>query len=179
MTLSMKNIAVGAFILVAILALVWFTFPRLSKAASPQGAVYTAAGTFDGIVVSLSAPGANATSSSILNTTGNDLYVTGEKVECENVGTAKTAYTGTGLAAQTVTIATSSAATPATNSNTNTLPIMTIATTTTQFGISSSTQGTPGNGLISNVWAAGSYMTFFVNATSTATCTLGVDVVGS
>lgn len=181
MTLSLKNYLIaGTVILVALVVtlVTWFAFAHKTFGASPQGSEYFN-GNFAGAVISLANPGANATSTSILNTTGNDLYVTGEKVACENVGTAKTAYTGAGLASQTVTIATSSTAAPASNGNTNTLPVVTIATSTTQFDLSSSTAGTPGNGLVSNIWAAGAYMTFTVNATSTATCTVGVDYIGS
>ena len=131
--------------------------------------------------VNLANPGANATSSSYLNNSTVDWYVTGVKALCEGVGTSKTAYTGTGLASLTVAIATSSTAAPATNSNTN-YPggaLMTIATSSTLFGISSSTVAVPGNGLPGIIWASGTYLTFTTNATNTAICTFGADYTSS
>ena len=151
--------------------------PRLAFGASPAGSSFNDAKQF-AVAINLATPGANATSTSILNTDGNDRYITSEKVACEGVGTAKTAYTGAGLASQTITIATSSTAAPIGNANTNTLPVITIATSTANFGIASSTAMTPGNNLVSNIWAANSYLTFTVNATSTALCTIGVDTIG-
>lgn len=167
---------VGAIVIVGLVMI--YLLSAKAHAASPQGSTYFN-GNFAGTVISMAAPGANATSTSILNTTGNDLYITGEKLLCENVGTSKTAYTGAGLASVTFTAATSSTAAPAINANTNTLPVMTLATSSVQFTLSSSTAGTPGNGLVSNLWLAGSYLTFFANATNTANCTVGVDYAGS
>lgn len=133
---------------------------------------------FAGIAVNLANPGANATSSSVLNTDANDRYVTVMRYACQNIGTSKTAYTGSGLQSLNVTAATSSTAAPATNANTNSVQSgpTNIGTSTTQFAVASSTSGSSN---ISLVWASGSYMTFSTNATNTAQCTFGVDYIGS
>lgn len=163
-------------LLVAIVALL-LILPRLTQAASPAGSQFGDSKQA-AVAINLSAPGVNATSTSLINTDGNDRFITSEKAVCEGVGTSKTAYTGTGLSAITLTLATSTTANPASNANTNTLPVITIGTSTPNFGISSSTVGTPGNNLVSNIWLAGSALTITANATNTATCTVGVDYIG-
>jgi len=146
----------------------------VATSASPAGSTGRSAFQFNSYGNNLSAPGTNGTSTSILNNTGQDLYVSGEYAGCEGVGTSKAAYTGAGLASLTVTAATSSTAAPASNSNTNTLPVITIATSTPQYTLASSTAAFTGSGSVSLLWLAGSYMTFTVNATNTAICTFGV-----
>lgn len=124
--------------------------------------------------VNLAAPGANATSSSILNPTGQDVYVTAIKVGCEGVGTSKTAYSGTGLASLTFSVATTSTAAPAAQgANTINGGTFTIGTSTSYYAAASSTAVL--NGSYTIIWGAGSYLTFFTNATNTAICTFGVD----
>ena len=75
---------------------------------STQGSTGTTARQYNVYGVNLSAPGANATSTSILNSTGNDLYISAIKVGCEGLGTSKTAYTGAALANLLLSVATSS-----------------------------------------------------------------------
>lgn len=148
-----------------------------------QGGTFNTA-RYAGIAVNLASPGANATSSSILNSSSNDYFITKIGVGCESLGTSRTAYTGGGLAALTLSIATSSTAAPASNSNVNvvgTAPL-TIATSTANFVVASSTTNgtsTVGSSLVSNIWKAGSYLTFTTNATNTAVCTFGVDYMSS
>ena len=153
------------------------SYPKANLGASPAGSTFGDAKQAM-IAINLAAPGANATSTSILNSDGNDRFITSEEVSCEGVGTSKTAYTGAGLASLTLTVATSSTAAPASNANSNTLPVITIATSTAYFGIASSTVGAPGNSSVSNVWAANSDLTFTANATNTALCTVGVKYIG-
>lgn len=145
--------------------------------AAPAGSNYTDQKLY-AVTVNLANPGANGTSTSILNPSATDYFVTGISVGCENVGTSKTAYTGTGLAALTLTVATSATAAPATNANTNVVNENTLGTSTPQFVVSSTT---PATGVVgtNGIWAAGSYMTFTTNATNTALCTFGVNVLGS
>ncbi len=126
--------------------------------------------------------GGNGTSSSILNNSTNDWYISSIKVGCENVGTSQTAYTGAGLASLTLKVATSSTAAPATNANTNLVGggSITLGTSTAQFGISTSTLGVAnGSPAVYIIWAAGTYMTFTTNATNTAVCSFGVDYFSS
>lgn len=136
--------------------------------------------------VNLGAPGSNATTSSIYNGTGNDLFVTHVIVGCQGVGTSKTAYTGAGLASLTVYAATTSTSNPANVTNANKVGggNLVIGTSTAQFMEASSTSaglatGLGGSNLVNNIWPASSYMTFTTNATNTAVCTFGVGVTSS
>lgn len=158
-----------------------YQFPQVSQLAgtSAQGSTFNTA-KFAGIATNLAAPGANATSSSILNTDANDRYITSIKAGCENVGTSKTAYTGAGLASLQLTVATSSSSAPATNGNTNSVGggAVTIGTSTTSYVVSTSTASV-GTSNIYAVWLAGSYLTFTTNATNTAVCTFGAEYIAS
>lgn len=150
--------------------------------ASPQGATGRSAYQYNIYGVNMAAPGANATSSSVLNNSGQNLFVTGLKANCTGVGTSKTAYTGAGLAALTFAIGTSTTANPPTASSLGNEPgnsTLTVATSSTLFGMSSSTEASPGNGNPGIVWANNTYMTWQSNATNTAICTLSTDVTSS
>lgn len=150
--------------------------------ASPTGATFSSA-KLPAIVMNLTS--STGTSSSILNTTGNDQYITALKVGCEVVGTSLTAYTGTGLSKLTLSFATSSTASPTSNGNANVIgsSAMTVSTSTAQFTEASSTASngstSPGSSLVSNIWGAGTYLTITANATNTAQCTVGVDTLSS
>lgn len=153
--------------------------PSVSVTTSPTGSTFSTAKTAL-VAINLANPGSTGTSTSILNTDSNDRYITSVEAGCTGVGTSKSAYAGVGLAALTLTMATSSTAAPATNGNVNTLQsIITIGTSTPNFVISSSTAGGVGNNLVSNIWASGSYLTITSNATNTAVCTAGVKYFGS
>lgn len=177
----MKNILIGVLVLGVVVAIAGaYEYPKLpvSFGVSPTGSTFTNA-KFAGVTANLAAPGANGTSSSVLNTDANDRFVTGVRAGCEGIGTSKTAYTGAGLAALTFNVATSSAAAPASLSPTNYVAQnLTIATATIATTLASSTSATNQTGL-AGVWHPGEYMTFFTNATNTATCTFGVDYIGS
>lgn len=151
--------------------------------SSPQGATAQNAKQYSILGVNLAAPGANATSSSILNNTGQDLFISGIKAFCEGVGTSRSVVSGNGLSALTFTVATTSSATPSVfpaGSNLVLGGAVTIATTTPNFGISTSTVPAPGGVSTSSiVWLAGSYLTFLTNATNTAVCSFGADVTSS
>lgn len=156
-----------------------YFFPSSTNTTTVQN-VGSAAGTtsntakFAGVVAVPSAPGANATSSSILNGDAGDRYITSVKVGCESVGTSKTAYTGAGLASLQVTMSTTSTAAPTAGGTT--ISTITIATSTPTFLQASSTaSGTSGTGSFLYIWQSGSYLTFTTNATNTATCTFGGD----
>lgn len=153
---------------------------QVSVAASPTGTTF-ATPKLAIAVISLATPGANGTSTSILNSSANDYYVNNVRAACEGIGTSKTAYTGTGLAALTFAIATSSTSAPATNSNTNYVGgiAFTVSTSTTTFELSSSTAAAPGTSITNVIWASGSYMTITANATNTAACTVGVEYFSS
>lgn len=170
---------VGAVIL-GLLIYGAYQFPTVQVATvqSTAGSTFNSA-KFAGIVADLSSPGSTGTSTSVLNTDSSDRYVTGLRAGCSAVGTSRTAYSGAGLAALTVSAATSSTASPATQSNTNAVGggSVTIGTSTAQWAVSTSSATGSGSNAPYNVWAAGSYMTFTTNATNTAQCTFGVDYV--
>ena len=134
---------------------------------------------YAGVVVNLANAGANGTSTSILNNSGNTRYVTGTAVGCHGVGTSKTAYSGTGLASFTLTVATSSTAAPATLAEY--APVMhafVVATSSSDYVMASSTTQTA-TSTTAAPWHSGEYMTFAFNATNTAVCTVGVNYIGS
>lgn len=126
-----------------------------------------------------------ATSTSVLNSDASDRYVTSFEVGCQSVGTSLTAVTGAGLISLQISAATTSTSAPAVVSNTNLVGggVMVIATSTPQFVEASSTASTAvpntGRSTIANVWSAGSYMTFWSNATNTAACVVGVRYLAS
>lgn len=163
--------------LVAVVAIIGgYYFPKLDFTAgsSPAGSSFNTAN-IAAVVVDLSAPGANATSTSLLNSDANDRFITGFRVGCNGVGTSRTAYTGAGLSALTLTIGTSTTAAPASfvgfaNVATN----FTLGTSTPVLVVASSTTQTATSSLAAR-WSAGSYVTFTTNATNTAVCTFGVD----
>lgn len=180
-----QNLILAGIVIVLGLAIAGgYYFPKFQAVGSPAGSTFNTA-KFAGVVALLSTPGANGTSSSILNGDTSDRYITALKAGCQVLGTSKTAYSGAALAALTVSVATSSTSGPATNSNTNVVgtTAMTIGTSTPQFVSASSTASNgstaPGSAYISNVWSAGSYLTFTTNATNTAMCTFGADYIGS
>lgn len=182
MTTTIKTM----FVLIGItfvIACFGLNYPKIKSSfvvGSPQGATFNT-GTAYSVVTNTATAGANATSSSVLNSTGSDLYVTGINVGCEAVGTSKTAYTGTGLASLQLSVGTSSTAAPAViPGNLVGGAALVIGTSTVQFVQASTTAGALlGSGLFSNIWLAGSYMTFWLNATNTAICTFGVNVINA
>lgn len=126
--------------------------------------------------------GTGATTTSILNTDASDRYILSLEMGCQSVGTSQTPLTGAGLLALTVKAATTSTAAPAVISNTNIVGNsgFTLGTSSAQFVISSSTAAGPGGfSGVANVWLAGSYMTFWSNATNTAACVTGVRYLAS
>lgn len=180
-----------ALIVVALVALGAYFFPRSVYqtivqqvpgqslgAASPVGSNFSNA-KFAGVTISLVTPGANGTSTSILNTDVYDRYVTATKIGCQVVGTSQTAYTGAGLSSLQFSVGTTSTSAPGTHiSWANVMKNFAVSTSTVDLLVSSSTLATATSTLAS-VWPTGSYMTFSTNATNTAQCTVGVDYFGS
>lgn len=187
-TITFFQACVVAVVAAIFTGLVIFTFLPKGESAnqlagtSPQGSTFgdpkVAA-----VAVNLASPGANATSSSILNTDSNDRFVTGWMLNCANVGTSKTAYTGAGLANLTMYVGTTSASAPATTGATTAFwtPVISaynVPTSTLSFAMGSSTS-VSATSTLAALWPAGSYMTFIFNATNTAACTVGVNYIGS
>lgn len=146
---------------------------------SPAGTTGQTAKFFS-IAANLASPGANGTSSSILNTSANDFYILAIKAGCSGIGSSNTAYSGGGLAALKLTVATTSTSAPATNGvNVVGGGTITIATSTVNYVVASSTAQMPGLSSTTAMWASGSYMTFSTNATNTAACVFGVEAMSS
>lgn len=180
---TLSKILVSAVIAGAIVAGVAFfvkenSSQSVAQGTSSSGNVYNTA-KFAGKVANLASPGANGTSTSILNTDATDRYVTGLRIGCEGVGSSKTAYTGAGLAALTITVATSSTAAPATLSPWAAITVgFTIPTSTPAYVLASSTPQLA-TSTWPAIWPTNTNMTFQTNATNTGVCTFGVDYIGS
>ena len=119
-------------------------------------------------------PTNSATSTSILNTDDTDRWVTSNFAACTGLGTSYTAVTGAGLAAVTLTSATTTTSAPATISNTNSIAL-TVATATPNYMINTVLT----TNTLTGLWKSGSYMSWAFNATNTAACTVGVTYLAS
>lgn len=147
--------------------------------AGTNNAVGTVFNTAKVAQVNITPSSGSATSSSLLNTDATDRYITSSFVMCNTVGTSKTAYTGTGLANLLWRMATTSTAITGAlaDSNTNYAANDTLATTTVDSFIASTTEGVTAG--TSRVWPTGTYLTIQPNATNTGVCTAGVHYIGS
>lgn len=156
-----------------------YQFPQVQVlAGSPTGSTFSTA-KFAGTVIDTTTTGNNATSTSILNSDAGTRYVTGFRIGCSGVGTSRTAYTGAGLANWQISIGTTSAAAPASFTSFAAVVLnFTLGTSTTGLLVASSTLQTATSSL-AGLWPSNTNMTFFLNATNTAACTVGVDYVGS
>lgn len=156
-----------------------YLYPKATQpfGTSGQGTTLNSAKFYGVAGVNLATPGANGTSTSILNNTGNDLYPTAIRAGCESVGTSKTAYTGAGLSSLQISVGTSSTAAPAAVPTTLVNgAVITIATSSPQFELNTIVTSSSLGGA---VWPSNTYMTFWSNATNTAMCTFGVDAITS
>lgn len=167
---------------VVIGAAIWgaYKYPQavVQGTGSAAGVAFNTA-KFAGETASLASPGANGTSTSILNSDSSDRYITSVVAACNTVGTSRTAYSGAGLANWNITVATTSTADPAalpSGYNPVLGGVLNISTSTPNTLVASSTAGVSSTTLI---WAANSYLTFWSNATNTAACTFGANYVGS
>lgn len=120
------------------------------------------------------APATNSgTTTSIYNSDGTDRGIIYGVTYCTGVGTSQTYLTGTGLAAFSLVMSTSTSAVDA-KTNANSAFALTIATSSPweeQFTSSLA------NGAVSGVWPSGTYLNITFNATNTAACTVGVGTV--
>ena len=176
------KIFIGAVVVVLVAGAIagGYFYPKLTQSfgTSPQGATFSTEKTA-AVAINLSAPGANATSTSILNTDSNDRYVSSAHIGCENVGTSKTAYTGTGLANLQLSVGTTTTAAPGVFSSAEAIMSNLNLATATQGMLVSSSSLLTATSTYATIWPSNTYMTFFFNATNTATCTVGVDYFGS
>lgn len=122
---------------------------------------------------------ASATTTSILNTDANDRIIKQAQYSCTGL-TNSFAQTAAGVAALIFQAATTSASAPANFSgNTNFVLNTTVATSTAELFVGSTTPGATASSFVRR-WGAGTYLTFSANATSSAqTCVIGVDYLGT
>lgn len=156
-----------------------YFYPKFAAVGGSSAGTTFNTAKFAGAVASLASAGANGTTTSILNTDAFDRIVLDVEAGCEGVGSSKTAYTGTGLANLFVTVGTTSTAAPAAfPSGFNVVGGVNynISTSTPNTLLASSTAGVSTTSII---WSAGSYLTYFTNATNTAACTFGSRYMGS
>lgn len=152
---------------------------QAAAVGSPTGTTFNTA-KFAGINFSL----ATATSTSIVNGDASDRYIMSLELACSGVGTSQTAYTGAGLASLTFKGATTTGVANGTAVNvtvTTSLAFSTTIATSSGGGIATQASSTPSLGAIPafQVWAAGSSLVLFTNATNTAACTGGVRYLAS
>lgn len=169
-----KILGIG-LVLVAIIAIGGYFYPKQAHPLGSNGGTNIDAKQIEAVSWDLS----TGTSTSVLVPT--NMTASQFQLSCTGVGTSQTAYTGAGLASLTLKLATTSTShtsdTPTSNtsvSNTNLAVSTTIATSSPITTIASTTQSVGGAAGVSQLLLAGSYATFFTNATNTAVCNIGV-----
>ncbi len=137
---------------------------------SPTGSTFNTAKV---AAINMTLATAAATSTSVYNGDSSDRVILDLFASCSGVGTSLTAYTGAGLASLTISAATTSTSAPANVTNASLVfgASGTTIATSTPDAYSANTTFTAGPFL--RRWAAGSYLTFFTNATNTAACNVG------
>lgn len=174
-TFTKSVIAVIAAVVITLAIYGAYQYPhQLVATGSPSGSTF---GTmkFAGIVW---LPNTGATTTSILNSDASDRLITKFDGTCTGVTSSFTAITGAGLASLTLKAATTSTNAPAIVTNGNFVLNATISTSTAVFALSSTTMLLAGDAT-TTVWKTGSYLSLWTNATSSATCTVGVEYIGS
>jgi hypothetical protein len=172
MTNTLKSITIG-LIVVLLVAIGAYFYPTQNVrvgAVSSSGAYANTVSWSSTVFAPLT-----GTSTSILNVGGSDRAILGTYVTCTGLGTSQTYTTGTGLASLTLQSATTSVSATGLQGNANYATNVTIATTSpsTNFYIATTTEGVLQ--YTSRIWPVNTYLTFNTNATSTATCSFGVE----
>lgn len=169
----MKNyiIALGVVALV-VLGIAGLRYPIQIQSFGAVSAVNTVANTAKLATINMVPSTASATTTSILNPDSSDREISSSVVSCTGVGTSQTPLTGTGLAALTVQMSTSSTASINATGNTNYAANLIVSTSSSYSFQSSTTE--PVSSSVSRLWPAGTYLNISFNATNTAICTVGV-----
>jgi hypothetical protein len=169
-----NKIILGLIILVGLVEVIAgvYLFTKPDTYIVGNSPVGTEFGTAKLASINWSLASASATTTSLYNNDRNDRVITDSFLACDTVGTSQTAYTGAGLAALTLKAATTTTAAPAIVSNTNlALNVSAVATSSVNVYVASSTEPAA---TMNRIWPAGSYLSFFTNATNTAQCITGV-----
>lgn len=169
-TSTLGKIVIGILALAAIYGA--YQYPQVTQSVQTFGAVGATFNTAKIAAINWTLSD-SATSTSILNGDANDRIVEGAQYWCSGVGTSKTAFTGAGLDALSFSAATTSASAPAIITNTNFVLNTTVATSTATLFVASTSPGLTATAA-QRIWASGSYLTFWSNATNTAACNIGV-----
>lgn len=184
----MNNYLKAVLVVVVLGAITWagLTYPKALHSVGVASPVATTFNDAKVAVINFNPLAAPATTTSILNTDATDRIIVSAFSYCQGMGTSGSPG-GTGvIPAVTLQAATTSTAAPVNISTlTNFVFNTTIATSTVVTGntvLPSQYQASttpPVLGDIGRIWKAGSYLTFFVNATNTAACQVGVTYLGS
>lgn len=177
----MKTKHIISFILALVITTaIWggYKYPKtiLGVVSTPATSTFTSAKVAE---VGFSPTTATATSTSILNSDSTDRVVTDSFYYCNGMGTSLTAYSGVGLANLIFTAATTSAASPIGLGNNNLVLSSNVATSSAGASVYTASTTIPFPNDSSRLWASGSYMTFYSNATNTAACVIGVHYLAS
>jgi hypothetical protein len=178
----MNNYLKAVLVVIVLGAITWagITYPQFVQ---PTGAASPVATTFNDAkvaAINFSPLATPATTTSILNSDGGDRLIIDGFVACTGIGTFTNSPAAGGgpLANWTFLAATTSASTPANISAlTNFVLNSNVATSTPVNYVATTTNPVLGNA--GRIWASGSYLTFWVNATSTAACNVGVHYLGT
>ncbi len=174
-----KNLVWAGLAAVLVIAVGAYIYPEQkqtsSYASSSVGTTFNSAK----IAAITWSPSTGATSTAILNSDSSDRKIESFVADCSNMGVSQTPLTGTGLLSNGLvfSMATTSTNAPAVVSNANILSLPIATTSLDVYNIVGTGTSTP-NGLV-RVWAAGSYLTFWSNATNTASCVVGVHYLAS
>lgn len=116
-----------------------------------------------------------ASTTSLLNTGASDRAILGSYTMCTSATTVRSYGAGAGLANFTVQAATTSAdgSTKGLEGNVNYIVNESVATSTGTGYTASTTEGVIYG--ISRIWPVNTYLTFITNATTTASCSFGVE----
>lgn len=175
----MKNTyIISAIVLTFVIACFGLLYPKYDASLTASGTSSTSGVTNNSAkIASITMALSSATSSSILNTDATDRIVESGFYSCDNLTTVLAPYTGGGFAALSFEAATTSAAASSATAVTNANAAFksTVATSSSFGFVASSTYAAA----FPRVWATGSYMTFWSNATTTASCTIGLHYISS
>lgn len=175
-----SKIIYGGVVLAALLGLLAFAgySPFLKTVVNQFGTTAGSAGTRRIAEFTINPTTASATSSSsLINSDGNDRVITSADVMCSGLGTSLTAYTGAALSSLIFSIATTSTSAPIALGNSNFIYNGTIATSSVTFYDASSTPGLTSSSQIgvNRRWPTSTYLTVTSNATNTAACVVNIN----
>jgi len=149
------------------------TSPVMVQGISSVGATNTTNKISSVAMVPLTAA---ATTTSILSPFPTDVVVTSSFAFCSGLGTSFAFPSGSaGIASLLVQAATTSTGGGGLLGNTNYAVNLTISTTTLNSFVASSTEAAPN--AVGRIWPVSTYMSWVFNATNTAACTVGVNVI--